>query len=95
MNLNVQRLKTYLSKITILSKDAAKPAERSAEAKIVFAVKNIKSGVRTEELTDAIKSTPVYVTLRKAWGMKRHAGIRAKRAAAKAEEAANSVAKAK
>lgn len=95
LNLNSDRLKQYLQQVKILNKASPKSTSRSLEIKKVFAISNSKPSYTTEEITDEIKKVPAYVTLRKAWGMKRHAGIRAKRAAAKAEEAANSVGKSK
>lgn len=89
--LNKERLGQYLSKLQVLPRNK-KPSEGSSSASMaVFAVKNAEKKFGVETLTDALKNASVYSTLRKAWETKRYAGIRAKREAAKAEEAAQSV----
>lgn len=84
--LNAQRLKTYISRLKLLPKgsDIKSPVPSPQP---VSEVKE-KGVYQTAELTEDMKNFKAYSFLRKAAGIKRHSGIRAKRAAAKAEEAA-------
>ncbi|KAI9172907.1 60S ribosomal protein L13 [Blastocladiella emersonii ATCC 22665] len=85
--LNVQRLKTYKSKLVLFPKKGAK-AEAVAEAvQLRGAVHPIVHSYETEAaraITAEEKEFNAYVALRKARTLARYHGIRAKRAAAKA-----------
>lgn len=88
--LNKERLGQYLSKLQVLPRNT-KSSEAQSASMSAFAVKNAEKKFSVETLSDSLKNFNAYSTLRKAWGIKRYAGIRAKRAAAKAEEAAQPV----
>ena len=90
--LNAQRLKTYMSRVKLIPKgsDIKLPVQKSVQP--TSDIKE-KGTYQTAELTEDMKNFKAYSFLRKAAGLNRHSGIRAKRAAAKAEEAAAKVTK--
>ncbi|ORZ31524.1 60S ribosomal protein L13 [Catenaria anguillulae PL171] len=73
---NVQRLKTYKSKLVLFPKKGAKPEEVAAAAQL--------RQEPARAITEEEKNFNAYVALRKARTLARYHGIRAKRAAAKA-----------
>ena len=90
---NVKRLKKYLEHLVVVRKgELSKDITTTVSINGLFNVSSKKGqDVQTAELSSEMKSLSAYSTLRKAWGVARHAGIRAKRAAAKAEEASQAV----
>lgn len=93
LELNKARLEAYKSKLILLPKKgsvAAIPAERVASVAAAFpVVKNVASVEAARAVTAEEAEFSAYKTVRAARSTARYAGIRAKRAAIKAEEAAN------
>ncbi|ORZ41127.1 ribosomal protein L13e [Catenaria anguillulae PL171] len=84
---NVQRLKTYKSKLVLFPKKGAKPEEVAAAAQLrgfVHPIVNVYEQEPARAITEEEKNFNAYVALRKARTLARYHGIRAKRAAAKA-----------
>merc|ERR1712042_46609 len=96
---NVQRLKEYRSKLILFPKKAGQPKKGdSEEAELKMAtqlsgpVMPIKQTVRREKaraITDEERKTSVFQSMRMARANQRLFGIRAKKAAERAEAAAN------
>ncbi len=94
LEVNSRRLKAYLARLIVFPKKASAPkkGDSSAEAckaavqapRDQFAVRNSLVLEAPRAISAAEKSANAYATLRKAWGVARHHGIRAKRAAEKA-----------
>lgn len=96
LELNKARLEAYKSKLILLPKKGSVAALAAAQAEIVSSVaaafpvvKNVVSVEAARAVTAEEVEFSAYKTLRAAQSVARYAGIRAKRAAIKAEEAAN------
>lgn len=99
LELNKQRLHAYLARLVIFPKNAKAPKKSEcADASVLaaaaaskvnvaaaFPIAQDKSLEPARKATQAEKDTPAFLSLRKAWNLKRYAGIRAKRASEKAE----------
>lgn len=68
-------------------------AASQASVSAAFPVAVVSQAEAPRAITAEEKAFQAYATLRKAAGIQRHAGIRAKRAAEKAEQEANAVKK--
>lgn len=102
--MNKARLASYMSRLIVFPKNAKAPKKGDCSAAEVAAATQctiatafpvaVESQVEAPRaISEEEKSFQAYATLRKAAGIARHAGIRAKRAAEKAEAEANEVKK--
>jgi len=99
LQLNVQRLKDYKSKLIIFPRKAAKPKSNDSPAdevagavqlhEVIIPIKQLPQDVVAREITKEERSKSAYTTLRKARSDARLVGVREKRAKEKAEEEAN------
>lgn len=97
LELNKQRLLSYLSKLVVFPKNAKAPKKgESTDAAALKAASQVNLSqafpIAQDSTIEAARSissqekeASAYLTTRKAWAMERYAGIRAKRAAEKAE----------
>lgn len=89
LEVNVQRLKEYLGRLIVFSKDSKDEVETTSVFSIASAlpITNAAPVVSTGAIAD-VETTDAYQTLRKAFSDKRHAGKREKKAreAAEAED---------
>ena len=86
LEVNEKRLNAYKSKLIIVSGPAVKGIKRGSIdnaklAKTHFSVSSTSKIVKSMSLTGEMVDFNAYATLRKAQGIERHHGIRAKRAA--------------
>lgn len=81
--MNKERLQAYLDRLVLLPKGSTEGKQVSLDK--VLPIVNHKSIESARKITTNEKEAAVFTTLRKAWTLQRYAGIRAKRAAEKAE----------
>jgi len=94
--LNVQRLKTYKSKLIVFPRKTGKPKNGDSEAAEIktvsqlrgplFPIVQLGQDITERQITEEEKSSNAYATLRKAQSDLRLVGVRAKRQKEKAEE---------
>lgn len=87
LELNKQRISAYVSRLVIFPKKGVASQVEVSTSKLasVFPVAQEMTFENARAPTDAEKNSSAYLALRKAWNLQRFAGIRAKRAAEKAE----------
>jgi len=101
LELNKARLASYMARLIVFPKNAKAPKKGDSSAaecaaatqqtlSTALPVSNEVVAEAPRKITAEEKEFEAYATLRKLSGIKRHAGIRAKRAAEKAEQEANS-----
>lgn len=97
LELNKRRLLAYKARLVVFPKKASAPKKGDSTESIqsfeqvkgeLLPIRNVVEIEAPRKISEAEKNTSAYATLRKAWGIARHHGIRAKRAAEKAEAAA-------
>jgi large subunit ribosomal protein L13e len=90
LEMNKVRLSSYMSKLVVLPKKGAVKVEGDLVKSLsnTFSIENEKIVEKARSIESSEQSFKAYATLRKAAGIQRHFGIRAKRAAEKAEELA-------
>lgn len=92
--LNKARLSEFIKRaVKVTDNSSDLPKSQDLEFKKLDFKKNVNSGF--EQITEDMRNFNAYMTLRKARGIAHHHGIRAKRAALKADEDANTVKTAK
>jgi len=86
LELNKQRILAYVSRLVIFPKKTA-AVEKTAVSKVALEFPVVQdTSIETARIpTDTEKNSSAYLALRKAWNIQRFSGIRAKRAAEKAE----------
>lgn len=90
VELNKQRLLAYKSRLIVFPKKATAAeisAAKQQSTAACFPLPAAEEAVVKGSLSGVDTSSSVYTSLRKAWGVARHHGIRAKRAAEKKAEA--------
>lgn len=83
LELNKQRLSAYLDRLVLIPKGGSVVAQVNLDS--VLPITQDKSIEPARKITSDESSASAFSALRKAWGIQRYAGIRAKRAAEKAE----------
>lgn len=81
--LNKERLQAYLDRLVLLPKNSTEGKQVSLDK--AFPIVNDKSVEPARKIAPSERDAAAFKTLRKGWSMQRYAGIRAKRAAEKAE----------
>jgi large subunit ribosomal protein L13e len=88
LELNKQRLLAYISRLVVFPKKSTQASEATQVClSKVMPIVNDASVEPARKITEQDKQSSAHGTIRKAWGMKRYAGLRAKIAAEKAEAA--------
>lgn len=86
LELNKQRLLAYVAKLVVLPKGADAKDLKQVSVSQTFPLSAEAALEAARKPTEEEKKASAYMTLRKAWGVQRYAGIRAKRAAEAAEK---------
>jgi large subunit ribosomal protein L13e len=86
LELNKQRLLSYLARLVVVPKKSTQTGEAKQVSLAKFLpIVNDKTVEPARKISEAEKKGEAYQTLAKAWNVERYHGIRAKRAAEKAE----------
>lgn len=88
LELNKQRILSYLDRIVIFPKAGDAVSAKQVTVAEAFPIVNDSTIEPARKISEEEKNTSAFTTLRKAWGIQRYAGIRAKRAAEKVDTAA-------